>query len=126
MCFQVLIYFKENNWAKLFLIAKFIYNHAINASIGYMPFKLNSAYHLHIFFKKDIDTYFFSNIANKLPAQLQNVLVIYCNNPHYTQKLQKRAQNKAVKPESYVFNNIIWLNTKYIKTTSNQKLKTFF
>lgn len=41
----------------------------------------------------------------------------------YIQKLQKRVQNKGVKSCSYVPGKNIWLNSKYIKTKYNQKLK---
>ena len=36
------------------------------------------------------------------------------------------AYNKDVKPKIYVFNNKIWLNSKYIKIKQNEKLKAKF
>ena len=53
-------------------------------------------------------------------------MIIYRENLHHTQKLQKRVYNKGVKPKSYVFSNKIWLNCKYIKTKHNRKLETKF
>lgn len=38
------ITFKQDNWAKLLLIAKFTYNNAKNVNIKYTPFKLNYDY----------------------------------------------------------------------------------
>ena len=47
-------------------------------------------------------------------------------NPYHTQKLQKQAHNKGVKPKSYVPNDKVWLNSKYIKTKHNYKLEAKF
>ena len=44
----------------------------------------------------------------------------------HAQKLQKKAYNKGVKPQSYASKEKFWLNSKYIKTKQNQKLKTKF
>ena len=107
-------------------MAKFAYNNAKNASIGYMLFELNYNYHSCIFFKKDIDSRLWSKIANKLLAKLQELIIIYWQNLHHTQKFQNQAYNKGVKPKSHVFGDKVWLNSKYIKTKQNQKLKTKF
>ena len=54
-------------------------------------------------------------------------MIIICKkNFHYAQKLQKKADNKGVKLESYTFYNNIWLNSKYIKIKQNQKLNGKF
>ena len=53
-------------------------------------------------------------------------MIVCQKNLHHAQKLQKRAQNKGVKPWSYVSGKKIWLNSKYIKTKCNRKLKTKF
>ena len=47
-------------------------------------------------------------------------------NLYYAQELQKRADNKSVKPRSYTPKDKIWLNNKYIKTKQNRKLKAKF
>ena len=47
-------------------------------------------------------------------------------NLQHTQELQKQAHNKGTKPRSYAFSEKIWLNSKYIKTKSNWKLKAKF
>lgn len=59
-------------------------------------------------------------------AKLRQLMIIYQENLYHTQKLQKRAYNKYVKPRSYVASNKICLNTKYIKTKHNQRLKAKF
>ena len=47
-------------------------------------------------------------------------------NLYHAQKFQKQAYNKGVKPRSYALSNKVWLNSKYIKTKCNQKLKAKF
>lgn len=37
----------------------------------------------------------------------------------YTQKLQKQAYNKSIKPRNYAFGDKVLLNNKYIKTKQN-------
>lgn len=51
---------------------------------------------------------------------------IYKKNLQYAQDFQKRHYNKAIKSRSYTRNDKVWLNTKYIKTKQNQKLKAKF
>ena len=53
-------------------------------------------------------------------------MIVCRENLHHAQKLQKRAHNKSVKPRSYVSNDKVWLNSKYIKTKQNWKLKAKF
>ena len=47
-------------------------------------------------------------------------------NFHHAQKLQKRANNKGMKPKNYAPDDKVWLNSKYIKIKQNQKLETKF
>ena len=44
----------------------------------------------------------------------------------HAQELQKRAHDKGVKPRSYAPGEKVWLNSKYIKTKQNRKLKAKF
>ena len=53
-------------------------------------------------------------------------MIVYWKNLYYTQKLQKQAYNKGVKPSSDALDNKVWLNSKYIKTRHNQKLNAKF
>ena len=53
--------------------------------------------------------------------------MIACHkNLYHSQKFQKRAYNKEIKPRSYASSNKVWLNSKYIKTKRNQKLEAKF
>ena len=53
-------------------------------------------------------------------------MIVCQKNLHHAQKLQKRAHDKGVKPQSYSSDEKIWLNSKYIKTKSNRKLEAKF
>ena len=53
-------------------------------------------------------------------------MIVYKKNLHHAQKLQKEAYKKNVKPSSYAFSDKVWLNSKYIKTKQNWKLKAKF
>ena len=107
-------------------MAKFAYNNAKNSSTGHMPFKLNCGYHLRISFKKDTDPCSQSKSANKLSAELQDLMTVCRENLYYAQELQKQAHNKGVKPKSYTPGDKVWLNNKYTKIKRNRKLKAKF
>ena len=53
-------------------------------------------------------------------------MIIYQENLHHAQELQKQAHNKGVKLRSYVPSDKVWLNSKYIKTKQNRKLEAKF
>ncbi len=53
-------------------------------------------------------------------------MTMYRKNFHYTQELHKQAHNKAIKLRNYIFGDKVWLNSKYIKTKQNCKLKAKF
>ena len=62
-------------------------------------------------------------ITNKLSPELQELITVCQKNFHHTQKLQKQAHNKGVKPKNYAPDDKVWLNSKYIKTKQNPKLE---
>ena len=117
---------EQNDWAKLLSMVEFAYNNAKNASTGYTPFELNCGYHSQISYKKNVDLYSQSKSADKLSAELKELMIVCQENLHYAQKLQKRAHDKRVKPQSYSPSEKVWLNSKYIKTKQNQKLEAKF
>ena len=123
---QDFVNFKQNDWARLLLMAKFAYNNTKNASTGHTPFDLNCSYHPWMSYKKDVKPHFQSKLANKLSAKLRELMIVCQENLHHAQKLQKWAHNKGVKPRSYAFGKKIWLNSKYIKTKCNKNLETKF
>ncbi len=52
---QAFVNFEQNNWARLLLIAEFIYNNTKNTSIGHTPFELNYDFYFRASYKKDVN-----------------------------------------------------------------------
>ena len=97
-------------------MAKFVYNNANTASTGHTPFELNCGYRFWMSYKEDIKLRFKFKSAEDWLAQLLELMTICHENFHHTQKLQKKAHNKGVKPRSYTPSDKVWMNSKYIKT----------
>ena len=116
---QVLVNFKQNDWARLLPIAEFAYNNVKNLSTGHTPFKLNCGYHLYVCFEKDTNSCFQSKSADKLLVELWDLVTVCRENLHHAQELQKQADNKGVKPRSYAPCDKVLLNSKYIKIKHN-------
>ena len=77
-------------------------------------------------YEKDINSCFQSKSAYKLLAELRELMIVCPENLYHAQELQKRAQDKRVKPQSYAPSEKVWLNSKYIKTKRNRKLEAKF
>ena len=107
-------------------MAKFVYNNAKKASIGHMPFKLNCSYHPRMLYEEDVDLCSQSKSADELSAELRKLMIVCRKNLYHAQKLQKRAHDKGVRPQSYTPSKKVWLNSKYIKTKYNWKLEAKF
>ena len=107
-------------------MAEFVYNNAKNASTNHTPFKLNSGYHPRMLYKEDVNPRSQSKSADKLSAELKEMMIVCQENLYNTQELQKCAYDKGVKPRSYIPNKKVWLNSKYIKTKRNRKLESKF
>ena len=118
--------FELNDWARLLPMAEFAYNNAKNSSTGHTLFELNYGYHPRVSFKEDTDPRCWSKSADKLSAELRNLMNVCRENLYHAQELQKRAQNKGVKPKSYTPGDKVWLNNKYIKTKCKRKLEAKF
>ena len=123
---QAFVNFEQNEWARLLLIAKFVYNNAKNASTGHTPFELNYGYHLRVSYEEDINPRSKFKSADKLLAELRKLMTVCQKNLYHTQKLQKQAHNKGVKPKSYALGDKVWLNSKYLKTKQNRKWEAMF
>ena len=91
---RVFINYKQNNWARLVLIAEFAYNNAKHASIEYMPFEPNCKYHSYVSYEEDINPYSKSKAADELTKKLKYLMAVCRENLQHTQELQKRAHNK--------------------------------
>ena len=107
-------------------MAEFAYNNAKNASIGHIPFELNCGYYPQMLYEENVNSHSQSKSADKLSAELRELIIVCRKNLHYAQELQKQAHDKGVKPQSYVPGEKIWLNSKYIKTKQKRKLEAKF
>ena len=77
-------------------------------------------------YKEDVDPRSQSKLADELLAELRKLMIVYRENLHHAQELQKQGHDKGVKPRSYAAGNKVWLNSKYIKIKRNQKLEAKF
>ena len=107
-------------------MAKFANNNGKNASTSYTLFKVNCGYYSRVSFEEDVDFCLKSCSADKLARELKELIEVCFQNLHHAQEVQKKAHDKEVKSYSYVLSEKIWLNSKYIKTKRNQKLKRKF
>ena len=64
-------------------MAEFAYNNAKNASFGYILFKFNCGYYPWILYKKNVNPHFKSKSADKLLAELKELIIIYRKNFYY-------------------------------------------
>ena len=83
--------FEQNDWAKLLLMAEFGYNNAKNANTGHTPFELNCGYYPWVSYEEDINPRSKSKSANKLLAELQELITVCYKNLYHAQELQKQA-----------------------------------
>ena len=74
-------------------------------------------------YKEEVNPCSKSKLADKLSAELRELMIVYQKNLHHAQELQKRAHDKGVKPRSYAPGDKVLLNSKYIKIKQNWKLE---
>ena len=68
-------------------MAKFAYNNAKNASTGYTLFELNCGYYLQMLYKNDVNLCSKSKSADKLSAELRELIIVCRKNLHHAQEL---------------------------------------
>ena len=107
-------------------MAEFAYNNVKNASFGHTPFELNCGYHPQMSYKENVDPRSKSKSADKVSTELRELMIVYRENLYHAQEFQKQAHNKGVKQKSYAPGDKVRLNSKYIKTKRNWKLKAKF
>ena len=123
---RVFVNFKQNDWARLLLMAEFAYNKSKNASTSHTPFELNCGYHPRTSYEEKVDSRSQSKSADELAEELREIMTVFRENFHQAQELQKQAYNKGVKTRSYAPGENVWLNSKFIKTKRNRKLEAKF
>ena len=99
--FRVFVNFEQNDWARLLPMAEFAYNNARNASTGHTSFELNYGYYPWVSYKEDVDFRSQFKSADKLSAELRELMIVCQENLYHAQELQKRVHNKGVKSQSY-------------------------
>ena len=82
-------------------MAEFVYNNAKNTSTGHTPFELNRGYYPRMLYEEEVDSRSKSKSADKLAAELRELMIVCQENLHHAQELQKRAHDKGIKPRSY-------------------------
>ena len=107
-------------------MAEFVYNNAKNASTGHTPFELNCGYHSRMSYEEDVNPCSQSKLADKLLAELGELMIVWQENLHHAQEFQTRTHNQGVKPRSYAPGEKVWINSKYIRTKRNRKLEAKF
>ena len=123
---RAFVNYEKDNWTRLLPMAEFAYNNAKHASTRYTLFKLNCGYHPRISYEEDVDPRSRSKAVDELNEELRNLMAVCRENLQHAQELQKRAHDKGIKPKSYAPGEKVWLNSKYIKTKHNRKLKAKF
>lgn len=68
-------------------MVKFVFNNTKNASIGYIPYKLNNSYYSYILCENNIDPCSKFYLVDKLASELKNQMLIYQQNLFNTQEL---------------------------------------
>ena len=68
-------------------MAEFAYNNAKNANIDHTPFELNYGYHPKMSYEEEVDPRSKSKSADKLLAELRELMMVCQENLHYAQKL---------------------------------------
>ena len=107
-------------------MVKFAYNNAKNINTNHILFELNYGYYPQMSYEEEVDPRPKLKLADKLSAELRELMFVCQKNLHHVQKLQKWAYDKGVKHRTYASSDKIWLNSKYIKTKCNQKLEIKF
>ena len=107
-------------------IAEFAYNNTTNTSTDYTPFKLNCGFYRKISYEEDVDPQSKSKTVKQLVTELQSLISMCRENLYDAQELQKSYHNKHTKPKSYAVGDIVWLNSKYIKTKQSYKFQFKF
>ena len=79
-------------------MAEFIYNNVKNASTAQTPFELNCGLYPQVSFKDNFNPCSKSCFTNKLAKKLRELMDICQQNLFHTHDLQKRANDKNVKP----------------------------
>ena len=76
-------------------MAKFVYNNIKNASTGHTSFELNYGYHPRMLYKKEVDSRSKFKSADKLPAELKELMIVCQKNLHHIQNFKSKPTRKV-------------------------------
>ncbi len=74
---------KQNDWARLLLMAEFAYNNAKNTSTSHTSFELNCDFYLRASYEKDVDPCSQSKSADKQAIKPKKLMAICRENLQY-------------------------------------------
>ncbi len=80
---RVFVNWEQDDWAKLLLMAEFVYINAKSASTGHTLFELNCGYHPRVTFEEDDDPCLRSRSPNELDEELRELMEVCCQNLLY-------------------------------------------
>ena len=80
---RVFVNFEQNDWARILPMAEFTYNNTRNASTSHTLFELNYDYHPQVSYEEDINPRSQSKLADKLSAELRELIIICRENLHH-------------------------------------------
>ena len=81
---EAFVNFEQNDWARFLPIAELVYNNVKKASINHMHFELNRSYHSWMSYKEKVNSRSKSKSADKLLAELRELMIVCQKNLYYT------------------------------------------
>ena len=120
---RAFVCWEQDDWVTWLSIAEFAYNNAKNSVTDISPFETNLGYSPRISWDENIDSKSRSQTAVDNAKHLFTLMNVYKDAILTAQQSQTEYVNKHRKSRDYKVDDLIWLNTKYLKTKRNRKLK---
>ena len=118
--------FEQDDWVQWLPTAEFAYNNTRHSSTKLTPFEANMGYHPRMSYKDNQDPRSKSKTAEEQAKNLCDLLAELKNNLQLAQDNQAKYHNRTVKERCYAPDDMVWLNSKLIKTKRNKKLEHKF
>ncbi len=120
---RAFVCWEQDDWVTWLPTAEFAYNNAKNSVTGISPFEANLGYSPRMSWDEDIDPKSRSQAAVDNAKHLFTLMGV-CKDAILTaQQSQAEYANKHRKSRDYKAGDLVWLNTKYLKTKRNRKLE---
>ena len=118
--------FEQDDWVQWLPTAEFAYNNTRHSSTKLTPFEANIGYHPRMSYEDNQDPRSKSKTAEEQAKNLRDLLAELKNNLQLAQDNQAKYHNRTVKERCYAPDDMVWLNSKHIKTKRNKKLEHKF